>query len=103
MLYALFILEREITERYFEIVEEDDMGKPLVLEAMDFGVTPFEDPTSIYLDNEIVGSNNYNIPAVVWGMGDEQNAEMDELEAFGYKLIGEDPPDQWTGKPWYLA
>ena len=90
MLYALFILEKEITERFFEIVEEDDMGKPLVLEPMDFGIDYFEDSTSIYLDEEIVGSNNYALPAIVWGMGDEQNADMDELNMHGYKLIHED-------------
>ncbi len=59
MLYGLFILEKEITERFFEIVEVDDMGKPSVIEPMDFGVQYFEDPTSIYLDDEIVGSNNH--------------------------------------------
>ena len=100
ILYALFILEKEITERFFEIVEEDDMGKPLVIEPMDFGVQYFEDPTSIYLDNEIVGENNYALPAIVWGMGDEQNADMDELKAFGFQLVGEEPPDNWqAGAP----
>ena len=95
MLYALFILEKEITERFFEIMELDDMGKPLVLEPMDYGISYFEDPTSIYLDNEIVGSNNHEIPVVVWGMGDEMDDEMSDLEAMGYHLIGETPPENW--------
>ena len=95
MLYALFILEKEITERFFEIVELDDMGKPLVIEPMDYGISYFEDPTSIYLDNEIVGSNNHEIPVVVWGMGDEMDDEMSDLEAMGYHLIGETPPENW--------
>ena len=98
ILYALFILENEITERFFEIVELDDMGKPLVIEPMDFGIQYFEDPTSIYLDNEVVGSNNNSLPAIVWGMGDEQNADMDELQSFGFQLIGEKPPDNWQGE-----
>jgi len=95
ILYGLFILENEITERFFEIVEVDDMGKPLVIEPMDFGIDYFEDPTSIYLDEEIVGSNSYALPAVVWGMGDEQNADMDELNMHGYKLIHEAPDPDW--------
>ena len=95
MLYALFILEKEITERFFEIVELDDMGKPLVIEPMDYGISYFEDPTSIYLDNEVVGSNNHEIPVVVWGMGDEMDDEMSDLEAMGYHLIGETPPENW--------
>ena len=95
MLYALFILEKEITERFFEIVELDDMGKPLVIEPMDYGISYFEDPTSIYLDNEIVGSNNHELPAIVWGMGDEMEDEMNDLEAMGYHLVGEKPPENW--------
>tara|TARA_R100001594_G_scaffold104455_1_gene139053 strand:- start:181 stop:1554 length:1374 start_codon:yes stop_codon:yes gene_type:complete len=98
MLYGLFILEKEITERFFEIVEEDDMGKPLVIEPMDFGVQYFEDPTSIYLDEEIVGGNSRSLPAIVWGMGEEQNADMDELQSFGFQLLGEKPPDNWQGE-----
>tara|TARA_R110000737_G_scaffold173353_1_gene198818 strand:+ start:189 stop:1937 length:1749 start_codon:yes stop_codon:yes gene_type:complete len=99
ILYSLFILEKEITERFFEIVEEDDMGKPVVIEPMDFGIEYFEDPTSIYLDEEIVGGNSNDLPAIVWGMGDEQNADMDELQEFGFQLLGETPPDNWTGQP----
>ena len=95
ILYSLFILEKEITERFFEIVEEDDMGKPLVIEPMDFGIDYFEDSTSIYLDEEIVGSNSYALPAVVWGMGDEQNADMDELNMHGYISIDQAPDPDW--------
>ena len=74
------------------------MGKPSVIEPMDFGVQYFEDPTSIYLDNEIVGSNNHEMNALVWGMGEEVISDMDELQSFGYKLLGETPPDNWTGE-----
>ena len=83
-LYSLFILEKEITERFFEIIEVDDMGKPLVLEPMDFGIQYFEDATSIYSDNEVVGSNNM-LPPVVFGMGDNQaEDDMAELEMNGF-------------------
>jgi hypothetical protein len=100
ILYSLFILEKEITERFFEIVEEDDMGKPLIIEPMDFGIQYFEDPTSIYLDEEIVGGNSNSLPAIVWGMGDESESEMDELKAMGYILAGEKPPENWqAGTP----
>tara|TARA_R100001163_G_scaffold41545_2_gene31435 strand:- start:589 stop:897 length:309 start_codon:yes stop_codon:yes gene_type:complete len=98
MLYGLFILEKEITERFFEIVEVDDMGKPSVIEPMDFGIQYFEDPTSIYLDNEVVGNHNHEMNALVWGMGDEVISDMDELQTFGYQLLGEKPPPNWTGE-----
>ena len=88
LLYALFILEREITERFFEITMLDDVGKPCMIEPMDFGIQYFEDATSIYLDNEIVGDNNSALPPVVFGMGDNQaEADMDELSMFGYEPL----------------
>jgi len=41
--------------------------------------------------------------ALVWGMNlggqSELETEMDELESFGYQLIGEKPPENWTGEP----
>ena len=87
LLYALFILEREITERFFEITELDSMGKPVMIEQMDFGIQYFEDATSIYLDNEVVGNNSV-LPPIVFGMHDNQAEEdMDELTMFGYRPL----------------
>jgi hypothetical protein len=88
LLYALFILEKDITERFFEIAQFDDAGKPLLIEPMDFGIEYFEKPTSIYYDNEVVGHNNSALPPVVFGMEDNQmEADMDELTMFGYKPL----------------
>ena len=36
--------------------------------------------------------------ALVWGMGDEVISDMDELQTFGYQLLGEKPPPNWTGE-----
>lgn len=90
LLYALYILEKELTERYFEILEVDDHGKPSSIKAMDFGVSLFENPTSIYLDNEImdtVGSSA--VPAIVFGMGGDDDIpdEIAELELEGWTLL----------------
>jgi hypothetical protein len=99
LLYALYVLDTELAQRYFDILEFDDTGQPLAIEPMDFGVALFEDNTSIYLDNEVVGDGNFNLNPIVWGMGDELDDDMNELEEFGYRLLGEKPPDNWTGKP----
>ena len=32
-----------------------------------------------------------------WG---EQNADMDDLVAFGFQLMGEKPPENWTDETW---
>ena len=87
LLYALFILEKEITERFFELTMLDDNGKPLMIEPMDFGLQYFEDATSIYLDNEVVGGNSV-LPPIVFGMHDNQaEEEMDELTMFGFRPL----------------
>jgi hypothetical protein len=88
LLYALFILEKELTERYFEIIELDDHGKPSFIEPMDFGVAMFEDPTSIYNDFEVVGLNNTYMTPIVFGMGDsEQVAEIEFLQQDGWTTL----------------
>lgn len=88
MLYSLFILEKELTERYFEILELDDHGKPVSITPMDYGVALFEDPTSIYNDFEIVGERNTYLSPVVFGMGDsEQLAEIEWLQQEGWSTL----------------
>jgi len=90
-MYGLYILEKEITERYFDIMELDDHGKPMVVETMDFGVATFENATSIYNDFEVVGLNNHYMTPVVFGMGysgTEQNSDMELLEQEGWKPYG---------------
>jgi hypothetical protein len=87
LIYALYVLEKELTERYFDIIELDDHGKPSMIEPMDYGIALFEDPTSIYNDFEVIGENNAHISPIVFGMsnGDEQVSEMDWLQQEGWK------------------
>jgi hypothetical protein len=89
LIYALYILEKELTERYFDIIEVDEHGKPSVIEPMDYGVALFEDPTSIYNDFEVVGENNAFMSPIVFGMSNdnEQVSEMDWLEQDGWKEL----------------
>ena len=88
-MYALFVLEKEITERYFDILELDDHGKPCVIEPMDFGTAMFEEATSIYNDFEVMGLNNAYMTPVVFGMGNsEQVAEIEFLQQEGWTTYG---------------
>ncbi len=84
LLYALYVLDKDLAQRYFDIVEFDSTGQPLIIEPMDFGVALFEDNTSIYLDNEVVGEGNFNLNPIVWGMGDEVEEDMGELIDNGF-------------------
>lgn len=86
-LYALFILEKEITERYFDILELDDYGKPCAVEPMDFGVAMFENPTSIYTDNQIVGENNNFVTPMIFGSSDDTPDEYFDLQNDGWEPL----------------
>lgn len=87
LMYSLFILEKEITERYFDILELDDHGKPCSIEPVDFGIAMFEEPTSIYNDFEVVGINNTYITPIVFGLGgSDQVTEIDFLKQEGWSL-----------------
>ena len=88
LMYALYILERELTERFFEIIELDERGKPKDIIPMDFGVSLFEKPTSIYLDNEITSIGGNTTQAVVFGMDDEREGDdLFDLQSNGWSLL----------------
>jgi hypothetical protein len=88
LIYALYILEKELTERYFEIIELDDHGKPCNIEVMDYGVASFEEATSIYNDFEVVGVNNVYMTPIVFGMGQtDQLAEIEWLQQEGWTQL----------------
>ena len=82
LMYGYFVLDPEIAEQYFEIVEKDDTGRPKIIEAIDFGLALFEDPTSIYTNHDVVaGSPDLN--PVFFGMdndgpGDDMLELMDQ-------------------------
>ena len=84
LLYALYVLDPDLAVNHFDIKELDSTGRPLVIDQMDFGVTLFEDSTSIYLDNEVVGDSNYNLNPIIWGMGNDQGDDLADLEQHGY-------------------
>jgi len=89
MVWGLFILEKEITERFFDILELDTHGKPCAIEPMDFGVALFEDPTSIYNDFEIVGESNAFLTPVLFGLSNdaEQEEEIAWLQEQGFSQL----------------
>ena len=75
LMYGYYILDNEICEQYFEIIEKDDTGRPKTIEPLDFGVSLFEDPTSIYTDNEVTGGSP-DLNPVYWGMANSDDNDM---------------------------
>lgn len=77
--WALMILEKAITEKYFEIEETDEFGKPLKITRMDFGIKYYANPTSIY-NSEESGLNSNTIAPIMFGWGlEDDDPDMKEF------------------------
>lgn len=87
LIWALLMLEKSVCERYFEIVEFDLFGKPVVIDRQDFGIKYFMNPTSIYSQKETENYSTLMVP-VVFGMGDAVMSDMDDLMLDGWTVYG---------------
>jgi hypothetical protein len=82
--WALMILFNEITEMYFEIDELDDYGKPLKISPYDHGIQYFENPTSIYSNEQVDRIENSNLSPMAFGAFGEADDEMAGLFSEGW-------------------
>lgn len=72
LMWALFVLESEITEKYFEVVSYDDQGKPKHINNI-----VIEQPTYFKLDSFYTAPNSP--PPVHFGIDPNQGFEEDEM------------------------
>jgi hypothetical protein len=87
LIWTLMILENEITEKYYEIVDFDDNKRPLHIKSLDYGIKYFINPTSMY-NNEINKEEGIPMP-ILFNIGDapEKN-DINDMEEQGWKLLG---------------
>lgn len=86
LLWALIVLEETVTDKYFEIVQYDDNGRPQMIKDISYGVKEFVNPLSMYSNEKIAGTGN---PCpVMFDGGMQGNEDVAELEAMGWKSIG---------------
>lgn len=90
LLWSLIVLENEVAEKYFEIVELDENKKPLKLKSLDFGIKYFINPNSIY-NNEKTPNNFSPAPIIIQSSNSEQNTDVDELEQQGWAFLNGKP------------
>ena len=77
LIWALMILETTLTERYFEIEQYDDNGKPLIIRSLYEGFEQFMNPLPVSDD---IGSAALPIS---FG-GYDTSADISELESMGW-------------------
>lgn len=85
--WALMILSDELVDRYFEVLDKDENGKPLVIKPMDYGVKYFMNPTSIYTQDK-TGEGGDAMPTFLGSVMQSENIEMDDLTAGGWTKLG---------------
>jgi hypothetical protein len=85
MIWNLIILEDEIVQRYFEIVQLDKNNKPLQIKQFDFGIKYFMNPTSMY-SNEKEGNFDNTSPIII-GNAMNQDSDLDQLYNAGFKPL----------------
>ncbi len=93
LVWALICLEKELTEKYFDLIELDDNGKPLKIQSLNYGERPYMNPLSIYNNEKVAGDGN--VPPIVFGMGESTQAEddMQLLMDQGWRIPGQPEPE----------
>lgn len=86
LVWSLIVLENELSEKYFEIVEFDDNKKPLKIKSLDFGIKYFVNPNSIY-NNEKSKNEYVPSPVIITGNNEEGNNDIAELEQQGWSSL----------------
>jgi hypothetical protein len=83
LIWNLIILEDEIVQRYFEVVNYDKNRKPLQIKQFDFGIKYFIQP-----DNRFNKDENYDSAyPIIIGNAENQSSEFDQLTEMGYKPL----------------
>jgi len=92
MIWALMVLDKDLCERWFTIDEYDDCGKPLRISTLDFGIKYFENPTSIYNNEQVDRIEHSRLSPMVFGSYGEADNELAQLENDGWVVIGGSMP-----------
>ncbi|NBO99795.1 MAG: hypothetical protein EBU90_06665 [Proteobacteria bacterium] len=86
LIWALIILENELAEKYFEIVEFDDNKKPMKIKSLDYGIKYYINPNSIY-NNEKNKTEYVPSPVIMQSGNEEQHTEIEDLEQQGWRIF----------------
>jgi hypothetical protein len=86
LIWTLMILENEVTEKYYEIVELDDNKRPQVIKSMDYGIKYFINPTSMY-SNERDSDNAIPLPILISTGSEPDQTDLTDLQQQGWSYL----------------
>ena len=84
LIWALMVLHEDIAPVYFDILEKDENGKPVVIKSIDYGIKYYMNPLSIY-GNEKNNSGGDALPSFMGGGSQVENPDMDDLFNQGWR------------------
>lgn len=84
LIWALMVLHEDIASVYFDILEKDGNGKPVVIKSIDYGIKYFMNPLSIYA-NEKDGLGGDALPSFMGGVSQIENPDFDDLFNQGWR------------------
>jgi hypothetical protein len=87
LVWALMILDRDLCERWFTIEELDTSGKPLRIVPLDYGIKYFENPTSIYTNEQVSNIEHSMLAPMAFGAFGEKDDEMASLMSDGWSFL----------------
>lgn len=87
LIWALIILESDLVEKYFEVVEYDKNRKPLKIKSLDYGIKNFINPTSIYSNEKFGVEGVPPLPVVISQTGQQDFNDIADLESQGYRRL----------------
>lgn len=85
--WGLMILQNDICERFFEILQLDLNNKPQEIKLLDYGIKYYINPKSVYVDDR--NNNSENVaPIVIPNFGGmDTSADVSELEMMGWERL----------------
>jgi hypothetical protein len=86
LIWALMILENDVCEKYFDILEFDANRKPLLLKLFDYGIRSFMKPSS-YLNNEKGYDGNNSSMPIIMSNNSNDMFEIDDLKSQGWRML----------------
>ena len=86
LIWTLMILENEVTEKYYEIVELDDNKRPQVIKSMDYGIKYFINPASMY-SNERDSDNTIPLPVLISTGSEPDHTDLTDLQQQGWSYL----------------
>lgn len=86
LIWALVILENELAEKYFEVVEYDANKKPLKIRPLDFGIKYYVNPASSY-NNEKDKTAYMPLPIIMQGNNEDNFSDVSDLQEHGWRFI----------------